>query len=93
MFMPYLIVQEVRVDITDRVRIWSCGDAGDEGVVVGGKTLQQVRDEFFIFNALADGCQCVSEPFYLSEVISDGEISFLDGGEMHPYLHDTCTRA
>jgi hypothetical protein len=39
MFMPYLIVQEVRVDITDGVCIWSCGDAGDDGVVVRGKTL------------------------------------------------------
>jgi hypothetical protein len=45
-FMPCFIVDKVCEDIVDGVvngvRIWSCSDAGDEEILVGGKTTEQV---------------------------------------------------
>jgi hypothetical protein len=41
-FLPGLKVEKVSVDVADGVGVRPCSDAGDEGVVVGGKPTKEV---------------------------------------------------
>lgn len=89
----HLVVQHVGEHITDGVRRDRRGDAGHQRIKLRATTSHEVRDELFILHWLADGGEGVREVFHLVEVVGDGGILLLlHGGELHPDLHDPCTR-
>jgi hypothetical protein len=81
------------VDIADGECVGSCGNAGDNEVVVRWEDAQKVRDEFFTIQSLADGRQCIGQLLDFLEVVSDTKIILLDGHELDAHLHDACPRA
>jgi hypothetical protein len=77
------------INITDGITVSPGGDVGDEWIVVGAESAQHVRDKFFVFEALVDGCQGVDEALHLPEVLCYANILLLDRGELHADLHDS----